>query len=99
MAFLSHFGADDGTFVAANSAKRHFIKIKRRSRFVAAPLPQKSLLDFWGPLFLKWLQFNIIMKKKAKTQKGFGFFLVRMMGLDKILLRKILMLCSTLGSF
>ena len=78
---VQSFGADYGTFVAANSAKRHFIKIKRRSRFVAAPLPQKSFWDFWGPLF-EMASIQHHHKEKAKTQKGFGFFLVRMMGLE-----------------
>jgi hypothetical protein len=39
------------------------------------------------------------IKKRRATANAVALLLVRMMGLDKLLLRKILMLCSTLGSF
>ena len=39
------------------------------------------------------------IKKKKSNGNTVALLLVRMMGLDKLLLRKILMLCSTLGSF
>jgi hypothetical protein len=59
----------------------------------------KILLGFSGTPFFEVASIQHHHKEKAETQKGFGFFLVRMMGLDKLLLRKILMLCSALGSF
>ena len=37
------------------------------------------------------------IKKRRATANAVALLLVRMMGLDKLLLRKILMLCSALG--
>ena len=36
---------------------------------------------------------------KKRTSKDVRFYLVPVMGVDKLLLRKILMLCSALGRF
>ncbi|MBQ6802802.1 MAG: hypothetical protein IJP05_07010, partial [Oscillospiraceae bacterium] len=58
------FGEDYGTFVAAKSAYRHFILDKTPKPLHCRSSSPKNFLDFLGTPSFRWLQFNIIIRKK-----------------------------------